>query len=125
MGILRSIIEIFVRAMLNRRRDLALGGSIGSELVGDHLRWRATLPLHEADQQTLGGFGDALALDDLIKHISVLVDVSPEPVLPAGNGEYNLVEMPDVAAARGFALEAAGVVRPNLESPATDSLLRR
>ena len=63
------------------------------------------------------------ALDDLIEHIAVLIDSPPEPVLLAGDGDHDLVEMPNVAAAWRLAPETAGVRRPELQRPAADRLI--
>jgi hypothetical protein len=95
MRILCPIVEPLMRAVFDVRHDLALGGSIRAELVSDHPSRRA-------------------ALDDLIKDVSVLVNSPPQSVFLASNGNHDLVEVPDVAAAWGVAPESAGVCGPEL-----------
>ena len=88
-----------MRAMLDRRHDLAAGGGIGAELVGDHAPGRTTLPLEKTHQQALCRLGVASRLDDFIEDVAVLIDRPPQPMLAAADGDDDLVEMPDVAAA--------------------------
>jgi hypothetical protein len=71
----------------------------------------------------LRGLRPAPALNDFVKDIAVLIHGPPQPVLLTGNGDYTLVEMPDVVAGWSLAPEAAGVVRAELQSPAPDSLI--
>jgi hypothetical protein len=73
-----------MRTVLHRWHDLAVGGSVGTEFVGDHPSRRAALLLQKASQQALGRRGVAPCLDDLVEYIAILVDGSPEPVLLAG-----------------------------------------
>lgn len=109
--------------MLNRRHDLMPGSSIGVELIGDHSAGYATLLAQETLQQALGRLGIAAGLGDLIEDIAILVDGSPEPVLLAGAGDHDLVEMLDVAPAWCLASEAVGVIRSKLQSPPADGLI--
>ena len=104
--------------------DLAPGGSVGAELVGDHPSWWAALLLQKASQQALGCLGVASALDNLIEHIAVLIHGPPEPVFLARDGDHDLIQVPDVATAWRLAPEAASVRRPELQRPATDGLIR-
>jgi hypothetical protein len=70
--------------MLSRRHYLAPGGSIGAEFIGNHpSRWAALL-LQQTLQQAFGRFGVAPRLDDLVKHVAILIDGSPQPVLLSG-----------------------------------------
>ena len=87
-----------MRAVLDRRHDLTLGGRVGAELVGDHSPGWAALLAQETPQQALGRRGVAAGLDDL-------------------------VEVPDVAAAWRLAPETAGVRGPELQRPAADRLI--
>ena len=47
------LFEALVRAMLDRGNDLAPGGGIGAELIGNHALGRAALPLEKTRQQAL------------------------------------------------------------------------
>jgi hypothetical protein len=126
MRIFRPIaesLESLMRAVFDCRHDLTLGSRVGAELVGDHSSWRAALFPQEAPQQALGCRGIAARLHDLIKDVSVLVNSPPQPVLLAGNGDYHLIQVPDVAAAWRLAPETASVRGPELQCPAADRLI--
>jgi hypothetical protein len=123
MRILGPVIQPLMRAMLNRRHDLTLGGSIGAQLVRDHPPRGTTLLLQQTLQQALGRFGVTAGLDDLIEDIAVLIHCPPQPVLLAGNRDHDFVEMPNVVPARSLAFEAAGVIRSKLQSPSPNSLI--
>jgi len=112
-----------MRPVLDCRHDLAFGGRLGAKLVGDHPPRQTALLLQEAPQQALGRLGVTLALDDPVKHISILIIGPPEPMPLARDSDHNLVQMPDVMAARRLAPEAAGVARPELKRLAADSLI--
>jgi hypothetical protein len=103
-----------VRTGLDCRHDQAPGSSVGAELVGDHASWRAALLLQQAPQQAFRRFGIAPRLDDFVEGVSVLVNGSSEPIRLASDRDHDLVEMPDVMAARRLAPEAASVHRPEL-----------
>jgi hypothetical protein len=121
----RPIVETFVRAMFDHRHHLTSRGCVGAELVGNHPPRPAALLLQQAPQQALGRLGVTPALDDLIEDISVLIDGPPEPVLLAGDRDHDLVEVPDVRAARCLALEAVGVTRADLSEPTAGRSRRR
>src|SRR5688572_28250671 len=123
MRVLRPVIETLMRTMLNRRHDLAPGGSIGAQLVRDHPPRGTALLLQQTPQQAFGRFGVAPRLDDLVEDIAIPIDGSPQPVLLAGNGDHDLVQMPDVARAWLLAPEAAGVLRPELHRPPTNGFI--
>ncbi len=120
MRVVRPVIQILMRAMIDRGDDLAPGGSIGAELVRDQSPRRGALLLQQTLQQAFGRFGIAPCLDDFVEDLAVLVDGSPEPVPLAGNGDHDLVQMPDVAAAWRPAPEAAGISRAEPQGPSSD-----
>src|SRR6516164_6211466 len=115
--VLGPVVEALVRAMLDRWQDLASGGRIGAELVGNHAPGRTTLLREKTLQQAPCCLGVASRLDDFIADVAVLIDRSPQPVLLAADADHDLVEVPDVVAARRLVLEAAGVVLTKLHRP--------
>jgi hypothetical protein len=121
--VLDPVVEALVRAMLDRGHDLAPGCGIGAELVGNHAPGRTALLLEKTRQQALCCTGVASRLDDFIEDISVLIDRPPQPMLFAADGDDDLVEVPDIAAARSLALEAAGIVAPELHRPPSHRLV--
>lgn len=112
-----------MRAMLDRRHDLTSGGGIGAEFVSDHAPGRTAVPFEKTPQQAPGHLGVAARLHDFIEDIAVLVDGAPQPVLLAADGDHDLIEVPDVAAARLLAPEAAGVIPPEFHRPASHRLV--
>jgi hypothetical protein len=98
-GILRSIIEALVLAVLDAGHDLPLGGRIAFQLVGDQHTRRSPLLLQQLAKQALGGFLVAPALHEDIENEALLVDCTPEPVLLAGGGDNDLIKVPLVTAA--------------------------
>jgi hypothetical protein len=72
--VFRAVVEALVLAMLSFRHDLAPGGSVGAEFVGDHALGRTTLLAQKPLQQPLGGSSMTRYLDDFVKHISFLID---------------------------------------------------
>jgi hypothetical protein len=123
MGILRPVVEAFVLAVLDARHDLPLGCGVAAQLVGDQHTRRAALLLHELAEQAFGGFLVAPALDQDIENEAFLVDRAPEPVLLAGDGNDNLVEVPFVAAARGASTDAVGEFTAEFQAPLADRLI--
>lgn len=123
--VLGPVVEALVRAMFGRWHDLAPGGGIGAELVGNHAPGRTALLLKETRQQALCRLGVASRLDDFIEDISVLIDRPPQPMLFAADGDDDLVEVPDIAAARSLALEAAGIIARTSSPSAAPSRRRR
>jgi hypothetical protein len=117
------MVEPLVRAVLNGRHDLTLGGRVGAKLVGDHSSGWAALLAQETPQQALGRFGITPRLDDLVEDVPILVDSRPEPMLLAGNRDHNLVEVPDIVAVWRLAPEVAGVGGSELQRPPTNRLV--
>jgi hypothetical protein len=121
--ILGSVVEAPVRAMCERWHDLAPGSGIRSQLVGNHASGRATLLLEKACQQAPCRLGIVSRLDDLVEDITVLIDRSPQPIPLAADRDDDLIQVPDVAVAWHFALEATGVIPPEFQGPAPDRLV--
>ena len=59
-----------------------------------------------------GGFPVATALNKNVKNKALLVVGAPEPVLLAGDGDDDLVQVPFVAAARNSATNTVGEITP-------------
>ena len=109
--------------MLDRRHDLAPCSTIGAKLVCDDALGYASLLLHQPDQKTLGSLGVPAYLDDLVEHIAVLVDGTPEPVIAAADCHHDLVQMPYIRWVWRFATQAASIDWPELYCPAADRLI--
>lgn len=101
MGILRSIVQSFVRTMLDAGHDIAFCGTVGSELVGNYHAWRTALSFQKLAHQTLCSLGTAAALDEDVEDEAILIDGAPEPVFLSSNSDDDLVEVPFVAEPAG------------------------
>ncbi len=124
MRILGPVVQTIVRSVFDVRHDLSPGCSIRAQLVSDHPLRCDTLFLQKAGQQSPGSLGVAAVLDDLVKHIPVLIDGTPQPVFPAGNGDDHLVQMPHIVPAGLLAGKATRIIRAELLSPAADRFIR-
>ncbi|OBP80086.1 hypothetical protein BAE39_27655 [Mesorhizobium loti] len=83
----------------------------------------ATCPaLQKSRQQALGGLGVAARLDDLIEHISVLINRSPQPAFLTVDAHQDFIEVPDIALRRRLAVYAAHITRAVLSAPSADGL---
>ncbi len=109
--------------MLDARDDDLLGGSITSQLVGDHHARSDALLLEKLAQQALGGLRVAAALDQDVEHDPVLVHGAPEPVLLAGDADHNLIKMPFVTGCRKTSPDLVGEALAELQGPLPHRLM--
>jgi hypothetical protein len=106
--ILRPIVEAFMLAVLDAGHDLALGGTVAAQLVGDQHTRRSSLLLQQLAEQAFGGLLVSQALDEDLENKALLVDRAPEPVLLAGDGDDDLIKVPFVTAAGCTLTDAVG-----------------
>src|ERR1700753_1006197 len=98
MRILCPVVEALVLPVLNAGHNLPLGSAIAAQLVGDQHTGHLQLPLEQLAEQAPGGLPVAPPLDENIEKEPLLVDRAPEPMLLAGNGDGDLIQVPLVAA---------------------------
>jgi IS1 family transposase len=108
VGILRSVIEAFVLAPLDAGHDHPLGSRIAFQLVGDQHTGLSSLLLQQFTEQALGGRLIAPALDEDVENEALLVSLAPEPMLRAGEGDDDLIEVPCVTMTRHSPTDARG-----------------
>ncbi|MHC2358758.1 hypothetical protein ACVMH6_001167 [Rhizobium leguminosarum] len=75
-----------------------LAARVGAQFVGNHTLWRRGLLVQKSRQQALGSLGVTSRLDDLIEHISVLINRSPQPAFLTVDAHTSSIELPNVAA---------------------------
>src|SRR5271169_567744 len=90
MGIFGPVIEALMLPMLDPGHDLPLGRGVALQLVGDKHTRCAPLLLEELAEQAFGGLLVAPALDQNIENEPILVDGTPEPMLPPGDADDDL-----------------------------------
>ncbi|TCR69236.1 hypothetical protein EV561_14312 [Rhizobium sp. BK376] len=94
-----------VRSMFDSRHHIALRCPVRAHLVSDDALWRQALLLHQSDQQPPGRLRTAADLYDFVKHITILIDRSPKPVLAAADGNHHLIQVPNIPSrGQGFFL---------------------
>jgi hypothetical protein len=76
--------------------------------------------LQELAQQALGGFAIPAALDQNIQDKAILIDRPPQLVLPAGDTDDNLIEVPPINRSRSAAADAVGELPTELLGPAAN-----
>src|SRR5262245_20450148 len=94
MGILRTVIEVAVLAVLHTGEDLSLGRSITFEFVRNDDARYIREPFEEFAEKLLGGFSVPLTLHQNIKHVAILIHRPPEIMPLTTNGEENFVQVP-------------------------------
>ncbi len=76
MGLLRPIIQAFVRTMFGAGQNVALGRAVGSEFIGDQ-KLAHGLTVQKLLHQTLGSLDIAAALHKHFEYEAILIDSSP------------------------------------------------
>jgi hypothetical protein len=77
--------------MFNTRQDLAFGSTIGSEFVGHNHSGHVAQTLQQLAKEPRGSLLVTAALDQHIKHFSVLIDRSPKVVQFASDADEDFI----------------------------------
>src|SRR5271165_4875192 len=85
--------------------------------------WTGNPSFNRVEQLPFGGLLVAPALDKDIENVAFLVNSAPEPVLLAGDGDHDLIEVPLVAAAGGSPTDAVGEFPTEFQAPLPDRLV--
>src|ERR1700752_22678 len=123
MRILGPVVEALVLPVLNAGHNLPLGGAIAAQLVGDQHTGRSQVLLEQIAEQALGGLLVATPLYDDVKNEPLLVDRAPEPMLLAGDGDDDLIQVPLVAALGRAPTNAVGELAAKFQTPLPDRLI--
>jgi len=107
MGVFGAIVQPLVLATFDTRNDPASSGAVGSKVVCHRDAWSALLA-QQLPQDPLRRRSITAALLENIEDETNLIEGSPQPVLLAGDGDRNFVEMPCVAELRRKSTNAAG-----------------
>lgn len=124
MAVRRPIVEAFVRPMLNARRDLTFGCTIGPQLVGNETFWRPLMSLHQPVRQAFRCFLIALSLKNFIQNNAVLINGAPQPKFPAFDLHDDFVQMSNVARQWLLTAHFARDEWAKFRSPSANSLVR-
>src|ERR1700749_2482883 len=123
MRILCPVVEALVLPVLNAGYNLPLGGAIAAQLVGDQHTGRSQVLLEQLAEQALGGLLVATALHEDVENEPLLVDRAPEPMLLAGDGDDDLIQVPLVAALGRAPTNAVGELAAKFQTPLPDCLI--
>src|SRR5215510_7197232 len=121
--VLGTIVEIPILAMFHPWQDLALGGSVALELIGDDHARDVGQSFEQLTEELLRSPLVPATLHQDIQHIAVLIHRPPEIVVIALDGEKHLVEIPLVTGSRPTATELVGVRLTKLAAPLADGLI--
>lgn len=91
VGVLRSIIERPVLAMFHSRQELALGGTVTLQLIGDDHTRDVGQPFEPLAENLLGRPRFPPALDQDIQDVPVLITRPPEIVMLALDRQKHLI----------------------------------
>ena len=123
MGVLRTVVEVAVLAMLHPREDFPLRCPVAFELVGDDHTGHVGEPLEEFPEELLGGLLVAPPLHEDIEDMAVLIHGSPEVMTFAINGQKHLIQVPFVTRPRAPVTELIGVLLAKLAAPLPDRFI--
>jgi len=123
MTVLGSIVQAPMLPVFNTGDYNLLSGGIAGQFVRHHYPKRYTLLLEQFPEQTLGGFLIAAVLDQDVEHDPVLIDRSPEPVLPTCNADDYLIEVLLVSWCRKTSLDLVSKALAELHCPLANHLM--
>src|SRR5919206_1535783 len=123
MRVLGTIVQISALPMLDTGQDLALRGSIRSELVGHDHSGHIAQALEQLLEEALRCLGVAPALNQDVEDLAILVHGTPEIVYLAADADEDLVQMPLVTRTRSPPAQLVGEGLAELEAPAADALV--
>ncbi|MET3583668.1 hypothetical protein ABID19_006733 [Mesorhizobium robiniae] len=81
------------------------------------------MPLQKSRQQAPGGLGVATRLDNLVEHISVLINRSPQPAFLIVDAHHDFTQQPAARHQRKTMTYAASIIRAVLSAPSADGLV--
>ena len=117
MRVFCAVVQIPVLAVFHARQELALGGAVALALIRDDHSWEVPTPLEQLAEERLRSGLIAMALDQDIQHVPVLINGPPEVVPFAVDGEEDFLQMPLIARSRTPASQLIGIGPPKLPAP--------
>jgi hypothetical protein len=100
MRVLGAVVQIPVLAVLHPWEKLPLGRAVALELIRDDHAGDILTPFEQLTEERLRRRLVAVALDQDIQYVPVLINGSPEVVPFAINGEEDFIQMPLITRAR-------------------------
>src|SRR5262245_26943634 len=124
VGVLGAIIKIPMLAMFHPWQDLALGGSVAPEFVGDDHARHVRQPFEQLAEELLRGLLISAALDQDIPDVPLLIHRPPQIGMLALDREKHLIHMPLVTRLGTAATELGGILLAECTAPFANRLIR-
>lgn len=96
MDVFRTVVERFMRSMIQVRRNLSHGSTIRPQLIRDDPLGNKIKTLYQAAQQPFCGPFVPFRLEYLVQHDAMLIDPAPKPIFATRDFHNNFIEMPDI-----------------------------
>lgn len=109
--------------MFDPRQDLALGGPVALEFVGDDHPWHVPHTLEKLAEELLCSLLISPALHQDIQHVPLLIDCPPQIMMLAFDRQKHLIEVPFIAGPGAAATELIGILLAELATPLADGLI--
>ncbi len=122
MRVLGAVVQALVASVLRRREYAFDSRHVAGELIGDDHPWLAVSRCEHASQERDGRLFVTALLNEDVEHEPVLIDGSPQPVLPSADLQPHLVDVPLVGRAGPPPTELLGVGRPELAAREANGL---
>jgi hypothetical protein len=123
MRILRAVVQIPMLAMFHPWENLALGGCVALQFVGDDYTRDVGQAFEELAEELLRGALIPAALHQDIEHVPVLIHSPPQIVAFSLNSKNHFIEMPFIARPRTAATELIGVLLAKLAAPLANGFI--
>jgi hypothetical protein len=108
VGVLRTIVQALVLAVLHARKELAFRCSVAGQLVGGDHPWHVVQAFEQFAEELLGSVLVASALHQDIQYIAILINGPPQRVPLPIDCEKDLIQMPFVSWSRTSAFQFIG-----------------
>ena len=109
-----SIVQPFVRAMVNARAEFTNGDTVAARLIGHDDPWDAPVA-HQLQHEALGCARISPVLHKDFENIAIAVNRPPEPVPLAPDGNDQFIKVPFVGRRRPVATDPCGDPGPKNE----------
>jgi hypothetical protein len=124
VGILCTVVEVAVLAMLHTGQDFPLRGPVAGQFVGDDHPGYVLAPLQQLAEESLRRLLVPVALDEHVQHVPVLIHSTPEVMPCPIDGEKHFVQVPLVTRPKTSTPELIGIRLPALPAPLPHGFIR-
>ena len=125
MRLLGAVVQIPMLAVLQTWEELPLGYAVALELIRDDHARDVLTPFEQLTEERLRIRLVAMALNQDIQHIPVLIDRPPVRVPFAIDGEEDFIQMPRIARSRTPASQLVRILLPKLLAPVPQGFMRQ